>query len=47
MEREFKQIIRQKITDSLAAPVPSHTARDIRLPAIKGKAFVSSDEGQR
>jgi uncharacterized protein len=39
MEREFKQITRQKITDSLAAPVPSHTARDVRLPGIKGKAF--------
>lgn len=39
MEREVKQIIRQKITDALAAPVPAHTRRDVHLPAIKGKAL--------
>lgn len=39
MEREFKQVIRQKITDALAATVPAHTRRDIHLPTIKGKAL--------
>jgi hypothetical protein len=39
MEREIKQIIRQKITDALAASVPVHTRRDVHLPAIKGKAL--------
>ena len=39
MEREFKQVIRQKITDALVATVPAHTRRDIHLPTIKGKAL--------
>ena len=39
MEREYKQIIRQKIADSLAAPVPAHTRREVRLPGVKGKAL--------
>ena len=39
MEREVKQIIRQKITDALAASVPAHTRRDVHLPGIKGKAM--------
>ena len=39
MERELKQIIRQKITDALAASVPAHTPRDVHLPGIKGKAM--------
>lgn len=39
MERELNQIIRQKITDALAAPVPAHTRRDVHLPGIKGKAM--------
>ncbi len=39
MEREIKQIIRQKITDALAAPVPAHTRRDVHVPGIKGKAM--------
>ena len=39
MEREFKQVIRQKITDALNATVPAHTRRDIHLPTIKGKAL--------
>jgi len=39
MERELKQIIRQKIVDALAAPVPAHTRRDVHLPGIKGKAM--------
>jgi predicted AAA+ superfamily ATPase len=39
MEREMKQVVRQKITDALAAPVPAHTRRDVYVPAIKGKAL--------
>ncbi|MBI2926795.1 MAG: ATP-binding protein [Verrucomicrobia bacterium] len=39
MERELHQVIRQKITDALAAPVPAHTRRDVHLPGIKGKAM--------
>ena len=31
-------LIRQKIVDSLASPVPAFTRRDVRLPAIRGKA---------
>ncbi|MFZ9854773.1 MAG: ATP-binding protein [Limisphaerales bacterium] len=32
-------MIRQKITDSLAAPVPAHTRREVHLPAIKDKVM--------
>lgn len=39
MERELNQVIRQKITDALAAPVPAHTRRDAHLPGIKGKVM--------
>lgn len=39
MEREMNQIIRQKITDALTAPVPAHTRRDVHLPGIKGKVM--------
>jgi predicted AAA+ superfamily ATPase len=39
MESQVKQVIRQKITDALAAPVPAHTRRDVHLPGIKGKAM--------
>ena len=39
MERELNQVIRQKITDALAAPMPAHTRRDVYVPAIKGKAM--------
>ena len=39
MEREYKQLIRQKITDSLTASVPAHTRRDVHLPGVKGKAL--------
>ncbi|MGD0885429.1 MAG: AAA family ATPase [Thermodesulfovibrionales bacterium] len=34
----MRDLIRQKIIDSLAAPVPSFTRRDVRLPRVKGKA---------
>ena len=34
----MRDLIRQKIVDSLAAPVLSFTRRDVRLPGVKGKA---------
>ena len=39
MERELNQIIRQKITDALAATVPAHTRREVHLPGLKGKVM--------
>jgi predicted AAA+ superfamily ATPase len=39
MERELNLLIRQKITDALAASVPAHTRRDVHLPGIKGKVM--------
>ncbi|MBZ0154914.1 MAG: ATP-binding protein [Alphaproteobacteria bacterium] len=38
MEGQFRNLIRQKIMDSLAATVAPFTRRDIRLPGVKGKA---------
>lgn len=38
MEGPFREVIRQKIVDSLAAQPPVLTRRDIRLPRIPGKA---------
>jgi predicted AAA+ superfamily ATPase len=35
----MKAVIRQKISDFLAAPLPELTRRDIRLPSIKNKVF--------
>jgi hypothetical protein len=37
MERQT--VIRQKVTDGLAAPVPAHTRRDVHLPGIQGKTM--------
>jgi predicted AAA+ superfamily ATPase len=34
----MRDLIRQKIVDSLAASVPAFTRRDIRIPGVKGKA---------
>jgi predicted AAA+ superfamily ATPase len=34
----MRDLIRQKIVDSLASVVPAFTRRDVRLPAIRGKA---------
>jgi len=33
-----REIIRQKIVDGLASPVPAFTRRDVRLPKVAGKA---------
>lgn len=38
MENQFRDVVRQKIVDSLAAPLPALTRRDIRLPKIRNKA---------
>ncbi|MBN1396812.1 MAG: ATP-binding protein [Bacteroidetes bacterium] len=35
----MKDIIRQKIIDSIAAPIPEFTRRDVYLPKIRGKAI--------
>ena len=40
LERQFRPVIRQKIADSLAMPLPTFTKRDIHLPQIPGKAMV-------
>jgi predicted AAA+ superfamily ATPase len=34
----MRALLRQLVADSLAAPVPAHTRRDARLPAVPGKA---------
>ena len=34
----MRDLIRQKIVDSLASPVPAFTPRDVRLPGVPGKA---------
>ena len=34
----MRDLIRQKIVDSLAMPVPAFTRRDVRLPEVPGKA---------
>lgn len=38
MESQFRVVIRQKIIDAQAAPLPVLTRRDIWWPAVKGKA---------
>ncbi len=35
----MRELIRQKIVDALAAPVPTFTRRDVRLPGVAGKAI--------
>jgi predicted AAA+ superfamily ATPase len=38
MESQFRAVVRQKIVDSLAAPLPTLTPRDVRIPRIPNKA---------
>ncbi|MDY0038528.1 MAG: ATP-binding protein [Zoogloea oleivorans] len=38
MESQYRDVVRQKIVDGLAAPLPVLTRRDIRLPKIRNKA---------
>jgi predicted AAA+ superfamily ATPase len=35
----MREVLSQMISDSLGAPVPPHTRRDVRLPAVPGKAM--------
>jgi len=35
----LRELIRQKIVDALAMPLPNFTRRDVRLPRVSGKAF--------
>ena len=39
MEGQLREIIHQKIVDSLVAPIPAFTRRDLRIPAVPGKAI--------
>ncbi|MBI4989426.1 MAG: ATP-binding protein [Rhodocyclales bacterium] len=39
MESQFRDVVRQKIVDSQAAPLPALTRRDVRLPKIRNKAM--------
>lgn len=39
MNSQFRQIIRQKIVDAQAAPLPILTRRDVWLPSVEGKAI--------
>lgn len=36
---QMKELIRQKIVDSLTAPIPIFTRRDIHIPNVRGKAL--------
>ncbi len=38
MQEQYRQIIRQKIVDGLASPVPTLTRRDVWMPSVPGKA---------
>lgn len=38
MESQFREVVRQRIVDALAARPPALTRRDVRLPAVPGKA---------
>jgi uncharacterized protein len=40
-EGQTRLLIRQKVADALAAPIPSYTPREIRVPPIPGKAKVA------
>ena len=37
-EGQMQDLIRQRVVDSLAAPLPEFTRRDVRLPRVRGKA---------
>lgn len=38
MESQFREIVRQRIVDALAARSPALTREDVGLPAVPGKA---------
>lgn len=39
MENQYRQIVRQKIVDALATPIPVLTRRDVWLPSVPNKAI--------
>ena len=39
MQRQYRPVIRQKILDAQAAPLPVLTPRDVWLPTLQGKAL--------
>ncbi len=39
MDGQLRDVIHQKIVDSLVAPIPTFTRRDLRIPAVPGKAI--------
>lgn len=39
MENQYRQIVRQKIVDALAVPIPELTRRDVWLPSVQNKAI--------
>lgn len=39
MENQYRQIVRQKIVDALATPIPVLTHRDVWLPSVPNKAI--------
>ena len=39
MEDQYRQVVRQKIVDAIAAPLPVLTRRDTWLPAVANKAI--------
>lgn len=39
MKGQLREIIHQRIVDSLATPIPAFTRRDLRIPAVPGKAI--------
>lgn len=39
MENQYRQIVRQKIVDGLALPIPKLTRRDVWLPSVRNKAI--------
>jgi hypothetical protein len=39
-EGQTRPLIRQKIAEALAVPIPAYTRRDVHLPHIRGKARV-------
>jgi uncharacterized protein len=39
MDGQFRALVRRKIVDSQAAAIPESTRRDIRVPAVEGKAM--------
>lgn len=39
MDGQYRQVIRQKLVDTLAEPIPAFTRRDLKPPGVAGKAL--------